>query len=200
LWQNGSTDPVEMVTTGGLYYVQVNLNGCLDKDSVYVSYIHKPIFTLGRDTSLCTGQTLTLYPEIMNASFVWQDGSDLPYYTVSVPGTYRLTATNTCGSTTSGITISKGLCDLYMPNAFTPNGDGLNDLFRVKYPGFIKAFDMEVYNRFGQLVFSTTNPTVAWDGTYKGADQPAGLYVWKILLTNIENQKQVAKGIINLCR
>jgi gliding motility-associated-like protein len=67
-----------------------------------------------------------------------------------------------------------------MASAFTPNGDGLNDCFGVKYWGGIKTFLFEVYNRWGNRLFYTTDPSKCWDGTYKGQYQPTGTYVYQI--------------------
>ena len=87
-----------------------------------------------------------------------------------------------------------------MPNSFTPNKDGLNDLFRVKYPEFIKEFNMIIYNRWGQEIFKTSNPATGWDGTYKGNPQVNGSYIWIITLTDIQNHHQIARGTITLIR
>ena len=200
LWQDHSTSPVETVTGPGLYNVQVNLDGCIYQDSVKVKYLYKPAFTLGNDTAICTGQSITLKPNISNVSYTWQNGSSAPNYTVYEPGTYNLTITNICGSATDAIIVTHGLCELYMPNAFTPNRDGLNDVFRVKYPSFIKTFEMVIFNRFGQVVYKTTNPNMGWDGTLKKEDQPAGVYLWQINLVNTDNEKKYAKGAVTLLR
>ena len=200
LWQDQSKNPVLRVTTPGLYNVLVNADGCIRKDSIVVTYLYKPVFTLGNDTSICKGQSITLRPNILNVSYTWQNGSTAPDYTITAPGTYRLTAQNICGSTSKAIIVSRGICNLYMPNAFTPNRDGLNDLFRVKDPSFIKVFEMTIYNRYGQMVYKSNNPNMGWDGTFKREDQPQGIYVWQIYLVNLDNETQYAKGSILLLR
>jgi gliding motility-associated-like protein len=98
------------------------------------------------------------------------------------------------------INITKGLCQLEMPNAFTPNHDGLNDIFRVKYPYFIKTFNMVIYNRWGEKVFSTTDPYKGWDGNYLGENQPSGNYIWTIFLIDLDGNKLTAKGNVILIR
>jgi gliding motility-associated-like protein len=70
-----------------------------------------------------------------------------------------------------------------VPAAFSPNGDGNNDCFRLKYWGVFKTLEMEVFNRFGQRVFYTTRAGDCWDGTLKGVPQPAGTYVYQIKAT-----------------
>ena len=72
----------------------------------------------------------------------------------------------------------KTLYDL--PNSFTPNGDGLNDCFGIKYWGQINQLDFSIYNRFGERVFHTNNPNVCWDGTLNGEPQKADVFVYTI--------------------
>ena len=67
-----------------------------------------------------------------------------------------------------------------MANAFTPNGDGLNDCFGIKNWGVITELQFLIYNRWGELVFSTTNPTACWDGNFKGQPSILGNYVYYI--------------------
>jgi gliding motility-associated-like protein len=200
VWQNQTTNPVLTVTTPGLYNVLVNLNGCINKDTVKVNYLYKPIFSLGNDTAICKGQSITLRPNLSNVLYTWQNGSTAPDYTIYEPGTYRLTASNKCGSASDTIIVSRGICQLYMPNAFTPNRDGLNDVFKVKDPSFIKTFEMTIFNRYGQMIYKTTNPNVGWDGTFKNKDQPGDIYVWQINLTNLDDERIYAKGTVMLLR
>ena len=67
-----------------------------------------------------------------------------------------------------------------MPSIFTPNGDGVNDVIRPSLPGVAKFQCYKVYNRWGNLVFETLDATKGWDGTFKGALQPADTYIWII--------------------
>ena len=200
LWQDGTTTPVYNAVKAGSYRVLVDLDGCKKADTVVVNFIDKPVFSLGRDTSLCEGMELRLDPRIGNASYLWQDGSTAPFYIVKTPGIYKLTATNGCGSTAHQVIVEKGVCQLLMPNAFTPNGDGVNDLFRVKYPGFIQSFSMTIYSRWGEIIFQSNDATRGWDGTYRGVPQKAGNYIWKINLTTKQGEKMSAVGSVMLIR
>jgi gliding motility-associated-like protein len=67
--------------------------------------------------------------------------------------------------------------DIYLPNAFTPNGDGLNDIFKGTLVGLKQFNYMRIFNRWGQQIFATTTPNYGWDGRYNGINQPAGVYV-----------------------
>jgi len=68
----------------------------------------------------------------------------------------------------------------FMPNAFTPNGDGLNDCFGIRYWGVIREVEFSIYNRWGERIFFTKNPNECWDGTFKGVDQSSGVFVYMI--------------------
>lgn len=87
-----------------------------------------------------------------------------------------------------------------MPNAFTPNHDGHNDLFRVKYPDVIRTFKMNIYNRWGQIMYASEDPYKGWDGAMDGYEQPVGGYVWKILYTDIFGNTKQLNGIVLLIR
>ena len=88
-----------------------------------------------------------------------------------------------------------------MPNAFSPNGDGKNDIFRIPPSTPQRIISFAVFNRWGQLVFRTTNSSSGWDGTLKGKPQPADTYVWMIEYEDLlNNQRSLAKGTIILIR
>ena len=101
---------------------------------------------------------------------------------------------------TISIIVTQGDCELNMPNAFTPNNDGVNDVFRVKYPQFIKLFHMKVFNRFGAKVFETYDVNNGWSGKLNSIDQPIEIYVWTISVTNNDGIAQTYKGTITLIR
>lgn len=106
-----------------------------------------------------------------------------------------------CSDTATQVIRAVANCFIAVPSAFTPNGDGINDYL---YPlNAYKAvnLDFKVFNRWGQLVFETTNWTIRWDGTVNGQIQPVGTYVWTLRYTNSETgQKVVQQGTSVLIR
>lgn len=178
-WNNGSTNPVFTVTTAGNYNVTLDLNGCKKSDTVTVNYNLKPRFTLGADQFICPGNTITLNPVVDPLwQFAWQDGTQNAAYTVTTTGLYSLTATNNCGTATDDIVVSKGLCTINIPNAFTPNGDTKNDLFKVFGTDLVTSFNLKIFNRYGQVVFETADKNKGWDGKFNGTPSPGGGFVY----------------------
>lgn len=200
-WQDGSNNSIFTVRQPGMYVVSADINGCKTADSVNIFYTAKPLFTLGRDTFICKGQGILLNPTVNTAvEYHWQDGSNFSSYTVTDTGRYILTVFNECGTATSSVMINQGVCQLYLPNAFTPNSDNLNDIFRVKYPFVVKEFNLAVYNRFGQKIFETSSMAKGWDGSFNGAMQPGGAYVWVVSLTDIDGRNKTINGTVLLIR
>ena len=90
---------------------------------------------------------------------------------------------------------------LLIPTAFSPNGDGINDIFKVAKHLNVKTLNyFEIYNRWGQKIFSTTNIEQGWDGTFNGESVPNGSYTWHLFLTNYDNEKISKSGTIDVIR
>jgi gliding motility-associated-like protein len=88
-------------------------------------------------------------------------------------------------------------CDLliWMPNVFTPNGDGVNDVFLPKYKSDVEiTFQMLIFNKWGEQIFSTTDINKGWDGTYKGMLCTEDLYTWTIIFSAPDNHKFLQKS------
>lgn len=187
------SDPVSTPQQTITYSVFVkDINGCTSNaDQVTITVIRPQVFA-GKDTAVMVNQPVQLHADgLTNTAFVqytWSPAFGLndansqnPTASVGSTTTYVLTAytANGCKATdTINIQIFKEL-RLDMPNAFTPNGDGKNDVFRPLGVG-IKSFTFRVYSRWGTLLFSTTILGQGWDGTFQGAPQNAGNYIWQI--------------------
>ncbi len=88
---------------------------------------------------------------------------------------------------------------IYVPNVFTPNGDGLNDGFYAVTRG-VKKFSFMIFDRWGALLFSTGDPQQAWDGTYKGSACKQDEYAWKIIVSGINGEERHIAGQVLLAR
>jgi gliding motility-associated-like protein len=88
---------------------------------------------------------------------------------------------------------------LYIPNTFTPNGDGMNDTFGIAGEA-VKDFKMEVFNRWGQLIFESRDKSKGWDGNYLGKPQPIETYVWQMEGEDLSGKVYTKSGLISLIR
>lgn len=201
MWQDGSVQPQFLVNQTGTYKVAISLNGCTFRDTINVNYIPNPVFNLGNDTAICIGQSILLAP-VLNTpvSYLWSNGSSSPSFNVTEPGIFSLIASNKCSSFTDVISITEGLCKLILPNSFTPNGDGLNDKFGIKYPFTVKLFEFSIYNRYGERIFETANMGQSWDGTYKSIKQETGGYIWVIKIKGLDDVIETKTGTVMLIR
>ena len=199
-WQDHSTNTTYTVVHDGEYWVVVT-DHCLGaSDTIAVEYLHDFDVNLGTDTTLCEGDELVLSADLPFCSYHWQDGSTEPRFVVRQPGIYSVTATNFCYSHSDDIDIAYEPCaqELWVPNSFTPDGDGLNDRFVpvFSYPGEVEQFEMTVYDRWGSMIFLTTDMDAGWDG----GDKPEGMYVWVIRYKTALEGMRVEKGSVMLGR
>lgn len=86
---------------------------------------------------------------------------------------------------------------LYIPNTFTPNGDGMNDTFGVAGEA-IKDFQMQIFNRWGQLIYETDNANDRWDGTHNGQKVQMGTYVYRVVASEASGRKLTKEGNLNV--
>ena len=190
----------------GFYQCELQNNSvCINSDSFYVYRIPTPS-TLGlgaEDTIACEGDTVLLNAYLdSSATYLWQNGSSLPFFMATANGAYNVTISNVCGAAIlqKNITFKKCYYEIFVPNAFTPNGNGVNDTFKPLYYYEPKKFSINIYNRYGQLLFSSVDPGKAWDGRYKSEMQPAGVYVWLIEFTDYKGISHSQKGTVVLIR
>jgi gliding motility-associated-like protein len=202
LWQNGSTNPVFVANQPGQFHVQLDLNGCKKSDTVIIQHNLKPRFSLGPDQLICQGNTLTLQPSVNPGwQLLWGDGTTGPTHIVTQPGSYTLAATNSCGVTTDEVIVTEGLCTVYIPNGFTPNNDGKNDLFKASGTEAVTVFNLKVFERNGQIVFETNDKNRGWDGTLKGVSMPSAVFVYLLSYKDIYSDKlHIRKGTLVLIR
>jgi gliding motility-associated-like protein len=171
-----------------------------------------PLPTIKLDTAIVIagGSSVRLQPvitgDIASLSWTpaaWLDNAGVADPLASPPGntTYRLTAVTTDGCTASASETVDVFYDVKMPGAFTPNGDGVNDLFRVPPSVPVTIRQLAVYNRTGLLVFYTTNGGSGWDGNYNGHPQPSGVYVWYVEYNDpLTKNVEMKKGAVVLVR
>jgi gliding motility-associated-like protein len=173
-------------------------SGCDSVITLNLSVLDKPKVDFGETKDLCIGDSLILFPGVFQ-NYLWQDSSKQNSYIVSHEGHYSVRVTNVCGSTTAEIFIKERICQIFFPNAFTPNGDGKNDAFKILNTNNLKDYQLSIYNRFGQKVFETFDFSTGWNGTYKDKPAETGAYVWYCQFRQHDIQKNL-KGVVVLLK
>jgi gliding motility-associated-like protein len=184
----------------------IDSNNCRDTSSVFVSLLEQPPLELGPDIETFWGDQFTLKPITEEVRFQWSPSEGLscdtcrnPIITSTDISIFYLTVTNSLGCTNrDSITIIYD-GSLYIPNSFTPNSDGFNDVFRAFGKSIIE-FEMSIYNRWGELLFYTQNMANSWDGTYKGKPVKTETYIWKIKYTEVLGTGENRVGKVTLLR
>jgi gliding motility-associated-like protein len=202
-WQDNSTLPSFDVVKIGTYWVKVeNVYGCKAADTINIlSLFVLPKDFMPNDTSFCKGNLITIkvpgYKE-----YLWSDGSAKSSNILKQFGTFRLTVkdVNGCYGNDSIRLFDAHCIPFAVPNAFTPNQDGKNDVFRPFITQIVTGYKMNIYSRWGEMVFETDVPQKGWDGMYKGYLQPPGTYVYVIQFNDSDGVPVQLKGTLNLIK
>lgn len=203
LWQNGASSQVLDASTVGLFTVSVtNQFGCRASDSMSILEIYPlPANFLPDDSTICRGNVIQItvpgYDE-----YTWNNGSHSNTININRTDLYKLTVKDDkgCIGKDSIKVIVKNCINIQMPNAFTPNNDNLNDVFKAYVPSPVTNFRMQIWNVWGEKVFETTDYKRGWDGTYKSVKQSMGSYVYLVTLKDIDGKPVQKKGSFVLIR
>ncbi|RYZ46676.1 MAG: gliding motility-associated C-terminal domain-containing protein, partial [Sphingobacteriales bacterium] len=164
--------PIDASRAGSYtYYLTRTVDGCQSNPStVQVNVLNTPKINLPEDTALCLHQQVTLGAAMDGVSYLWNTGSTECCINITESGLYHIKAFNYCGVAEDETAVQFSDCEncIWTANAFTPNGDGLNDKFTIQNLCPLRTYQIRIFNRFGQLVFSTTDINRHWDGTYNG--------------------------------
>lgn len=203
LWQDLSTTQQYTVTQTGTYLVTVtNAFNCKASARVVIRNIVKqPANFLPEDQDLCSGNVLKINVPGYK-TYLWNTGSSVRNIDIRKAGNYYLTVTsidNCVGTDT--VTIREITCiPIGIPNAFSPNNDGNNDLFKPTINTEIQDYQLRIYNRLGQLIFQTNDYTTGWDGRFKGQQQSSDNFIYQVSFRNMEGKRFEYKGNVLLIR
>jgi len=195
-----------IATTSTLYSVTVtDINGCSDVASVQVDLLPLPAVQAGRDVTIDFGEVVQL-TATGGGTLTWSPSTWLNDSTSASPIsrpeesiTYTVTVTDATGCKNSDALVIILNGTLFVPNSFTPDGDGFNDFFGALGKD-LREVELLVFNRWGELIWSTSQLDGRWDGTYQGVDSPIDTYVWKVKATEISGRERQAVGHVNLLR
>jgi gliding motility-associated-like protein len=202
-------------TTAGIYCYRLavaengnaGITSCRIASNVLTIYVHpKPAINAGPDRILINGRNITLAATVTegNTIFSWSPPDYLSSTSIlnpiASPGkdmVYTLSAVSVYGCTNEDQVLVKVVAGIFIPTAFTPNNDGKNDTWRIPFLDPLVEATVNVYNRYGQLVYQASGSVVDWNGDFKGMPQPSGTYVY---LIHFKDGTPDMKGTLNLIR
>lgn len=216
-WQFGDNqtstlqNPQHSYSVSKNYIAQVfsiSATGCQSDIITIPVFINKAIAHAGNDTVVIKNFPFQLQA-LGGIEYRWSPPTGLNNTTIANPEgslqdniTYTLSVTTAEGCTDEdqvSITVFKGSA-VYVPSGFTPNNDGLNDRLKPYYVGIRSLEYFTVYNRWGEVVFSTKDLSGGWNGLLKGLEQPSGIYVWMLKATDYVNKQYEMKGTSTIIR
>lgn len=208
-WSTGEVTQSITASDTGMYevytYEDDDCPGALKKFVIKRpnSYING--FDIGNDTTICEGDAITInsgYPLTQ-----WSTGHIGQRLTTETRGIYFATITDTCTAYSLSDTIIINdttcldkYCEFKFPNAFTPNNDGLNDIFLPYYFGNFTRYSLNIYNRFGERVFNSVLTDKGWDGTHKNVPAEVGVYYYRCVFNCPLKGEVQLSGDITLLR
>ncbi len=211
---NGTQVTVSPTASGYFYVTADDGNGCVVSDSIYVAVSNisdATISATASDSLVASGSSVTLTAHPSGYSYSW-----VPAGSVSSPHSQQTTATVN-ETTTYVVFISDGICSksasvlvksleyvceepyLFVPSGFSPNGDGENDVLFVRGK-IIKEMTFRVFDRWGEMVFESTDPNIGWDGTFRGKMMDPDTYDYYLQVICIDDQESIIKGNVTLLR
>jgi gliding motility-associated-like protein len=159
-------------------------------------------------SNVLINEPITLQARTFGQTYAWLPATGLnnpssaaPVATLTADQEYRISITAASGCITVDTLLVRAYDDrIYVPTVFTPNDDGVNDKLFVNLAGAQKLRTFKVYNRYGKLVFQTTDPLVGWDGRFNNQPQPVDTYVWEAVVADNAGYKTTKRGNITLLR
>jgi gliding motility-associated-like protein len=207
-WNTGATANSITVSpiSNTMYSVLVSENGCKDSANILVTVSSHPLITACCDSTIFVGQSVALSAS-GGTSYLWLPNTGLtcnacpnPVASPMQTTTYTLMVTSDSGCsalTTISIDVTCGI--VFVPEAFSPNGDGQNDVLYVR-GDCIKTVQFDVFDRWGNRVFETTDKNIGWNGEYKSQPMNAGSYVYSVTATMYDGTIFTKKGNVALVR
>lgn len=205
LWNTGANTRSISVNQLGHYSVQVtNQYGCVQNDTIDIRRTVPPPYNfLPADTSICSYGKIELGPASLFNSYLWNTGATTRTISISKPGVYSLQVmdANLCiGQDTILVNPKNCITGFYIPTAFTPNHDGRNDVIKPLLFGDIAYYEFTIFNRWGQQVFHSNDPSKGWNGSIGGHMQDVGTYAFTCQFQFEGERRRVERGTFVLIR
>lgn len=203
LWSNGDASATSSLNKEGIHWVQISNKCNTSADTIEFIVSPNPVVSLGPDTTLCGDFSVTLDAGNAGMRYLWlPTGETTQTIEAKLQTIYTVTVynENDCEGSDDFEIRPDCVSKSFIPNAFTPNGDGLNDVFKPTLINF-EQYSLQIYNRWGERIFESSDVNVGWDGTYKGVQVPNGMYTYLMRYLTTENmQWQNVGGELNVVR
>jgi gliding motility-associated-like protein len=203
-WSNGDVSQTTMANEVGILTATYTDGPCVSQDQMTITMTYLPVIDFTENTTFCEGTSITLGSPGSNATqFIWSTGETTETISVSESGFYSLTASNLCQTITSDIVLDFESCEAYafIPNTFTPDQDGLNEVWQpiIYNTAYYEVF---VYNRWGDVIFHSTDPNENWLGEAdKGQEYVQdGVYCYRLIVQSPEREKKEYFGYFRMLR
>ena len=205
-WNNGSYSGETSYTIPGKIKVTIKSDeGCFESDSIMIINYPENISSIIGDTVACTSSILDLTAS-ENVSYLWNTGDFGKTIKIQEGGIYNVIVTDTNGCLDTvyhKVTKNPNALPnaIFVPNAFTPNGDELNELFPDnKFQDIKSYYNLLIFNRWGEKLFEANSPSENWDGIVNGAMSQAGAYIYTLNYIGCDNQRHSINGEFNLIK
>lgn len=196
-WNDLSTSNQLLVNSEGTYFVQVRIGQCVVSDTIEVIYEENITSTKSTEMMFCVGQPSLLWSFYPDGSNLWNTGEVAQSIEVNDSGLYWAASREQCHTVVDTFYVALEDCscgELCVPTAFSPNGDGLNDVFAVHPACEVIDYQLTIYNRWGELVFSSGSQSDFWTGHYLSRPSSNGLYVYRVQYKSRTGVKEVQSG------
>jgi gliding motility-associated-like protein len=179
LWSTGETASSITISAGGNYTLQRTLYDCVFSDDFEITLSELPE-SQTELVRICTGDVEKLMAPNAGIAYSWSNGGTESFIPIDTSGIYTVLTTTICGQVTDTFVVKEEdcSCTIYIPNTFTPNGDEHNNRFGPVYECVMDVFRLEIYNRWGEIIWESVDADIKWDGTYLDKLVQDGVYTY----------------------
>lgn len=201
---NDTTVSLQFSSSGQTWlYAEIPIECSILKDSLLINISDAARVDLGPDQDLCPGDSAMFDAGPHFSQYTWSNGTSDQKLIVKNAGQYSFIGTNEYGCQlydTINVLLKKCIPGFQAPNAFSPNNDGKNDFFRPNIGGIVIRYELSIFNRWGQRIFSTKDRTVGWDGTQKNKSPVSDVFAWSCTYQLEGSSAVTEKGTVVLIR
>jgi gliding motility-associated-like protein len=192
--------PIPQALEAGTYrfFVSQTINSCESEIATFeLTVLSKPKLALIQNKTLCEGEVIKLDAYFPTATYQWSTGDTTASITIDSSGVYAVSLSNQCGIAQDSVHLDFENCEtkIFVPNVFSPNGDGINDIFQPEGENF-QLTQMQIYNRWGEQIYRSNIPY--WDGRIKGKKAQTGVYFYLISYYDAIGEQKQLKGTVSL--